>query len=155
MNDEILVPYEDLVRLHRYAEFSPRSEDDVMARIQGLVRRAEEAEKNLSGHEKLSAALLMLTTQSERSHELLPGRWSNTEDPQEITGGHGAVGEVWQSAHADLIVTLHRTIEAQKDILKTALSQYAGGGDKVSSHDEPGATELALCLAEAILGKTA
>lgn len=161
MDDGILVPYEDLVRLHRYAEFSPRSEDDVMDRIQGLVRKAEEAEENLSGHEKLSAALLVLTTTQAASTDFKKP-WRVAQEAGEdaysnvTTGGKGVIlwGDYDDGRDTKLAVLLHRTIEVQKDILKAALSQYVGGGDKVSSHDEPGATVHALALAEAILGKT-
>lgn len=47
---------------------------------------------------------------------------------------------------AALIVTLHRTIEPQLVTLRAAL------GDSGGSHDEPGAFESALKLADAILG---
>ena len=47
---------------------------------------------------------------------------------------------------ARLIVTLHRTIDAQLAVLTAAL------GDAVGSHDEPGAFDAALVLASAING---
>lgn len=52
----------------------------------------------------------------------------------------------YNAADADLIATLHRTIDAQLPILRSAL------GDAEGSHDEPGAFELAVGLADAILG---
>lgn len=51
-----------------------------------------------------------------------------------------------QAEDARLIVTLHRTIDAQLAILRSAF------GDSSGSHDEPNAFRLALALADAILG---
>jgi hypothetical protein len=53
---------------------------------------------------------------------------------------------------ADLIVTLHATIDAQIAILDAAREQYAGS-ERTASHDEPAASWMAVHLARAILGE--
>lgn len=72
--------------------------------------------------DRLLNAIQKLTVLRGASHSLLPGRWSNAEDRQEITGGHGAIGEFWMPEHADLVVTLHATIDAQIELLHLAIS---------------------------------
>lgn len=77
--------------------------------------------------EELQAAHKRLSEQRDASLRHAVGRWSNEDDDEpmmrkEIVGSHGAVGVMYDSEHADLIVTLHRTIDAQLAVLCAAIS---------------------------------
>lgn len=73
-----------------------------------------------------------------------PGVWAEGEDEE--------VGYPLNQTDADLLVTLHATIDAQLAILRSAADQFKDS-DRLSFHDEPNASQLALTLASAILGE--
>lgn len=100
--------------------------------------------------ETIQAAIDKLESQSAVSRTTVIGRWANDEeDSGEVTGSHGSVGEFWHVANADLVVTLHRTIDAQLAVLDRGLSDDETD-DQGGWHDSE-----ALMLARAILGETA
>jgi hypothetical protein len=69
-----------------------------------------------------------------------------------LTGwGYDASGIEGEPADRELIVTLHRTLDAQLALLTSALG---GARDLSSGHypDEPAATELIIALAKSING---
>lgn len=104
----------------------------------------------MNAAETIQAAIGKLSDQRDASQRLVPGRWSNTEDGQEVTGNHGAVAESWGEEHCDLIVTLHATIDAQLEILYAGRSLFYGDFKTL----RPVAVqEIALVLARAILGE--
>lgn len=99
--------------------------------------------------ETIQAARDKLWAQRELTLVHAVGSWSNTEDPQEVTGSHGSVGEFWATACADLVVTLHRTIDAQLAVLDRGIADDEAD-DQGGWHDPE-----ALMLANAILGESA
>jgi len=110
--------------------------------------------------EELQAAHKRLSELHEASLRHAVGRWSNEDDDEpmmrkEIVGSHGAVGVMYDVEHADLIVTLHRTIDAQLAILARAggLIAAAEHMNIGSSRDSViGGIEAALSLARTING---
>lgn len=113
--------------------------------------------------ETLRAAQDKLKTQYELTLTHVVGRWDNSEEPQEVTGSHGAAGEFWSSDCADLVVTLHATIDAQLAILTAARVEEEEAEDYWAEQGKPhlrGPAKIvpvnraALELARAILGET-
>lgn len=110
----------------------------------------------------LRAAQDKLKTQYELTLTHVVGRWDNSEEPQEVTGSHGAAGEFWSSDCADLVVTLHATIDAQLAILTAARveEEEAAGEVVLGLPYLRGPAKIvplnraALELARAILGET-
>jgi hypothetical protein len=102
--------------------------------------------------ETIQAAIDKLSDQRDASRRLVPGRWSNAEDGQEVTGSHGAVAESRSEVHCDLIVTLHATIEAQLSILQEG-HQVCVNLDEIGFTGNPGRARPAFNLARAILGE--
>ena len=106
--------------------------------------------------ERLRAAIADLEQQRYRAK---PGRWTISNGAVMHSGGIGLnpvlLRQPNSQADAELIVTLHRTIDAQLTILRHELARaeakIAGGGVEhvVWSH-----TRDALALADAILGET-
>lgn len=111
--------------------------------------------------EELQAAHKRLSELREASRCHAVGRWSNEDDEEsmmrkEIIGSHGAVGVMYNSEHADLIVTLHRTIDAQLSVLALGVAeqtllaeQWGEECGEATVYD----LENALGLARAINGK--
>lgn len=96
----------------------------------------------------IQAAIDKLSRQRDASQRIVSGRWANDDDPEEVTGSHGAVSESWSREHADLIVTLHATIDAQLAVLHLALDYgelESGSGSRF--------IKAANELARAILGE--
>lgn len=105
--------------------------------------------------ERLQAAIEKLERLKDTA---TPGDWragSDTYGNAEVRSwfdndqnGNTRIAHTYAHDRADsyLIVTLHRTIDAQLAILRSAF------GDSSGSHDEPNAFRLALELADAILG---
>jgi hypothetical protein len=102
----------------------------------------------MSDTKTIQAAVEKLEGLRDASWSIVPGRWTNEEDAQEIVGSHGAIGECWNSDNADLIVTLHATIDAQLALLKLAL-EYGQLADGEGSRFSARASDLA----RAILGE--
>lgn len=83
--------------------------------------------------------------------------WSDFDDAHHFAitawnlgGGREVVGEVLSAADAHLIVTLHRTIDAQLDTLRLARAYF---GAAITGPDTSNAfADLALAMADAILG---
>lgn len=99
--------------------------------------------------ETLQAAHNKLWAQRELTLPRVVGRWDNSEEPQTVTGTHGEVADFWAVSCADLVVTLHATIDAQLAVLTLAISYGDLPKGKGSSF-----TAAALELARAILGET-
>lgn len=62
------------------------------------------------------------------------------------------IGQMKRTQDADLIVTLHRTIDSQLEMLRDGMNEYALLGAIWGRGDEPAAAERTLRLARAING---
>jgi hypothetical protein len=103
--------------------------------------------------ETIEAAIKKLTALRDNSTQ---DPWLRDVKTAESTPGlmRAVVFDDLDDNDAALVLTLHATIDAQLTILRTAFQQFYFT-DRISSHDEPGATEMARVLASAILGDPA
>lgn len=120
----------------------------------------ENAEAMIKNEEDTRVLVRALATLVAMKSVTTPGPWRLTygqhvthaiygEVPgSEVVGATPKFGGLWSAEDGKLIVALHRTIEAQIAILKSAL------GDAEGSHDEPAAFAQAVELAQAIIKET-
>lgn len=99
--------------------------------------------------EELQAAHKRLSEMSAASRASAPWPWAAGETDVEdmvpsIEASHGLVAHLFRPADRDLIVTLHRTIDAQLAVLERAITR---------EHVKWGADVPALGLARAINGE--